>query len=170
MGYLKDSKCYLSAPIEGDDGPNWRPIVKDALSKQFGIDVFDPFADPKQQKSAELVAAKEAEHYDEVARIVKAFVRKDLSEVDENHFLIAYLPYRVPTTGVVHEIINANDRKKPVILMCPKGKKFIPSWYFGFVPHNRMFGSWQDLYNYLQEVDSGKHMEDDRWAKVYKLI
>lgn len=170
-GYLKNARAYLSAPIEADDGKiDWRAGPKAILRGEFKIDLFDPNADPKQQWANQMRIAKEAESYDEVENICKKFVRKDLCIVDRSDFLMAYLPKGVPTTGTVHEIINSNNAKKPTLLVCPQGKKYIPAWYFGFIPHNNMFGSWEELYRYLREVDNGAHMDDDRWAYVYKLI
>lgn len=171
MNKLCNRRCYLSGPIEYDDsGIDWRPPVKENLTTKFGIDVYDPFCDPKQLKSDALVAAKDAEDYEELWYITKQFVRKDLHEVDMSKFLIANLPYKVPTVGTVHEIINANDRKKPTLLVCTKGKKFIPAWYFGFIKHKYMFGAWNELYDYLGEVNDGKHVDDDRWWIVNELI
>jgi hypothetical protein len=59
---------------------------------------------------------------------------------------------------------------KPTLLVCELGAHMIPSWLIGFIPLRYLFGSWDELYRYLQEVDEGKHMADNRWAYVYKLI
>lgn len=168
---LRGKRCYLSGPIEFDNSEvDWRPPVKEHLTKFFGIDIYDPFCDPKQSKSDALQKAREAEDFDGMREVTKQFVRKDLHHVDLSHFLIANLPYKVPTVGTVHEIINSNDRKKPTLLVCTKGKKYIPSWYFGFIKHKYMFGSWNELYDYLSEVSEGKHFNDDRWWIVNELI
>lgn len=171
MSYLMKSRCYLSGPIEADTSKtNWRIPVKDVLVKEFGIDLFDPFEDPKQQCLAQLKNAKDNEDYDVLCDIAKRFVRKDLCMVDRSDFLIANLPKGVLTTGSCHEIINSNNAKKPTLIVCENGKKFIPAWYFGFIPHECMFGSWDDLYDYLRKVNEGKYKEDDRWSYIYKLI
>lgn len=171
MGFLSGKRVYLSGPIEYDkSGIDWRPPVKEKLRSRFSIEIFDPFADPKQSKADELKKAKETEDYDLVRDITKKFVRKDLGNVDNCHFLIANLPALVPTVGTVHEIINANDRKKPTLLVCNAGKKYIPSWYFGFIKHKYMFSSWEGLYDYLYQVDQGIHMDDDRWWLVNEII
>jgi hypothetical protein len=105
-----------------------------------------------------------------MTKIAKAFVRKDLAMVDRADFTIAYLPSGVPTTGTHHEIINSNNAKKPTMLVCPQGKEFIPLWYYGFIPHEFMFGSWDGLWEYLCEVNKGKHVHNDRWAFTYGLV
>ncbi len=174
MKPLEGKTSYLSGPIEYDDsGIDWRPEVKKVLTSQFGIRVFDPFADPKQSKADELNIAKEAEDFNRVAEIAADFVSKDLTEVDGANMLIANLPYRVPTFGTTHEIVNAVNRKIPTLIVCSKGKKFIPSWLFGVLKNKHQWyfhGSWDSLFNYLHEVNERKHVEDRRWRYVYGMI
>lgn len=170
MKYLAGQKCYLSGPIEHDGGPNWRLEPKKVLTEEFGLNLFDPFDDPKQQWVPKLQKAREERDLETIAEVAKPFVRKDLSTVDESRMLIAYLPYGVPTTGTVHEIIIANELKKPVMLICPQGSHLIPFWYFGFIPLNMMFSSWQEVYAYLREVDAGAHKDKNRWAVIYGMV
>lgn len=171
MSYLTGKRVYLSAPIEHDgDNPNWREDIKKTLVSQFRLEVFDPFADPKQQWAPNLVKAREEKDFETIKKVSKNFVRKDLALVDRADFLIACLPYRVPTTGCVHEIVNSNNAKKPTLLLCSQGKEKISFWYWGFIDEKCMFGSWNEVFNYLQEVQDGLHKQDDRWAYVYGLI
>ena len=44
---------------------------------------------------------------------------------------------------------------------------YIPTWYFGFISIEFMFPDWSALFNYLQEVDEGKHRNNDRWSFIY---
>ena len=169
--YLAGKRCYLSGPIENDtQGHNWRTEPKRILTVRFGIDMFDPFADPKQSFTDDLYQARDNRNYDTIVKIAKGFVRKDLAMVDRADFLIAYLPYKVPTCGTHHEIINSNNAKKPTLLICPQGKEFVPLWYYGFIPHEFMFGSWEGLYDYLQEVDDYKHVNNNRWHFIYGMV
>src|SRR3990167_5282162 len=117
MSYLKGRRVYLSAPIEQRICDDWRAPLKDVLIKEFELDVFDPFCDPKKSREAEIVKARQEKDYDKIRSIAKDFVRKDLSLVDRADILLAYVPYKVPTTGTCHEIINANQCKKPVLLV-----------------------------------------------------
>jgi hypothetical protein len=169
-GFLHGKRCYLSGPIENGSGPNWRDEPKQVLTERFGIDLFDPFADPKQVWAEELYKARSNKDFDTIVRIAKCFVRKDLSMVDRADFLIAYVPYKVPTTGTHHEIINSNNAKKPTLLVCPQGKEFVPLWYYGFIPPECMFGSWEELYAYLDEVDRGRHKTNNRWHFIYGMV
>jgi len=170
-GYLTGKRLYLSGPIEhGEDKINWRIEPKNILQNEFGLVLFDPFDDPKQQWVPTLDVARANKDYATIQKIASAFVRKDLGAVDRSDILISCLPYKVPTTGSHHEIINSNDTKKPTLIVCPQGKEFIPIWYYGFIPLEFMFGSWEELYEYLRQVNAGLHKDNDRWAFVYELI
>ena len=169
MGYLANTRFYLSGPIEfGTE--NWRTEPKKVLNEEFGINIFDPFEDQKQQWLPSVHKARIENNYEEMARIAKQFVRKDLCLVDRSDALIAYLPYKVPTTGTHHEIINSVNAKKPTLLICPQGKSLIPIWYYGFIPHEAMFGSWEEAYTYLRDVENGKYKNNNRWSYVYGLV
>lgn len=167
---LKNKNFYLSGPIEFGEG-NWRDYPKATLEKKFGIHVFDPFADPKQQWKKHIEDAKNDEDYETIIKIAKSFVQKDLTMVQRSDALIAYLPYKVPTIGTHHEIIQNIQLDKPTLLICPEGVKFLPVWYFGLVSKSYMFGSWDSLFYYLSEINSGEnHLEDHRWDFVRGLL
>lgn len=173
MNYLKNVRSYLAGPIEYDTNgnhQNWRTKPLEVIKGRFGVDLFDPFADDKQKISGELAEALERENYDEAVRIAKDFVQKDLTVVSHTNFIIAYVPKAAPTVGTVHEIVFSDRDKKPTLLVCPQGKKQAGKWYFGIIPHRYIFGSWEELYNYLDEVDRGLHKSDRRWAYTYGLI
>lgn len=171
MSFLQDKRVYLSGPIENGDGSNWRDEPTKILTERFKINIFDPFKDPKQQWLPALKEARENEDYDEIQKIARSFVRKDLCMVDRSDFLIAYLPHKVSTTGTHHEIINSVNAKKPTLLVCPQGKQYAPLWYFGFISHEVVFGSWEALYEYLEKVNQGEYKgKNHRWDYVYGLI
>ena len=170
MTVLKNKRAYLSGPIEHDIEENWRIEPTKVFREEFEIELFDPFSDPKQQWVPVLELARKNKDYELMFKIAKAFVRKDLCLVDRSDFIISYLPKGVPTTGTHHEIINSVNAKKSTLLICPQGKEHIPLWYYGFIPHETMFGSWEDLYAYLREVNEGKHKDNDRWSFVYGLV
>jgi hypothetical protein len=168
--YLSQKRCYLSGPIENDStGLNWRVEPKKVLTEIFGLNLFDPFEDPKQQWVPALQQARKDRNFDMMVSIARKFVHKDLAMTDRSDLLIAYLPYRVPTFGTTHEIINSADCKKPVLLVSEK-KELIPLWFYGFIPHEMMFDGWDALYDYLHEVNDGKHIDNPRWQFIYGLI
>lgn len=174
MKPLVGKRVYLSGPIEYDNSNvNWRPEVKETLKSRFGLNIFDPFDDPKQSKATELNFCKDNGDFDKVAEIASDFVSKDLIEVDKADMLVASLPHGVPTVGTIHEIVNAVNRKIPTLVVCTKGKKYMSSWLFGVLKNKHrhyLHGSWESLYNYLDEVNDRKHTEDRRWRYVYGAI
>lgn len=168
--FLKNRKVYLSSPIENRGSNLWKPSVVRTLEEEFGLDVYDPYKDKKQQWVPDLMKARKQKKYDEMSRIAKSFVKKDLAKVDRSDILIAYLPYKVATTGCHHEIIMADHLQKPVLIVCDKGKEFVPLWFFGFISHECMFGNWEDLYGFLRDVNEKKHINEDKWFYIYDLI
>lgn len=171
MSYLKGKRCYLSGAIEtADHNHNWRSEPKKVLIEQYGLEIFDPFDDPKQNRSSELYAAREAGNWDLVEEITSSFVAKDLSLVSRSDILIAYLPYKIATAGTHHEIINANNDKKAVLLICPEGAAYLPLWYRGFIKREHMFGSWDEVYAFLDKVEAGKMKNHKRWRLICGTI
>lgn len=174
MKPLSGKRVYLSGPIEYDlNSINWRPEVKEVLISRFSLNIFDPFDDPKQTKSDEMQFARETNDFDTVSEIAADFISKDLTEVDKSDLLIAHLPYKVPTVGTIHEIINAVNRKIPPLIVCPQGRKCVSSWIYGLFKKKHQYyihGSWESLFSYLEEVNDKKHIDDRRWRYVYGMI
>lgn len=179
MSVLQGKRCYLSGPIEHSTNDDWRDIPIKVLVEEFGVDLLDPFSDPKQQWAKILNAAREEgiaggldaiipEVDKTLEGIAHKFVRKDLTWVSHSDFLIAYLPKGIATTGTHHEIIDSVDNKNPTLLVCPEGRYNVPFWYWGF--NTKRFGSWDGLFKYLREVENYQHKDDDRWSYVYDLL
>jgi len=168
---LAGTRAYLSGPIEhGEEDLNWREEPIKVLTDEFKVKVFDPFSDPKQKWTSVIEEARDNKDYDTMQRIAKKFIRKDLTKIQKSDFVVAYVPYRIPTVGTVHEIIKSNEFKYPTLLVCSKGKAYTSLWYWGFIRPEFIFGSWDELYSYLREVNNGKHKDNDRWDFVYGLI
>ena len=49
MSYLKGKRCYLSGPMENSTESSWTEDASYVLSQEFGVEVLNPFNDPKQQ-------------------------------------------------------------------------------------------------------------------------
>jgi nucleoside 2-deoxyribosyltransferase len=171
MGYLRNKRLYLSGAIEYSKGTNWRIEPKKVLSESFGLDIFDPFDDPKQQFVPVLQQARATKDLKKIQAVSRDFVKKDLYLVGCSDILVANIAPNIPTTGTTDEIIFATRIcKKPTLLVCEEGVENIPFWFFGCVRLEFMFNSWKELYSYLQEVEDGKHKDNDRWSFVYGLI
>lgn len=169
MGVLSGKQVYISGPLQYTDTPVWSEEEKRSL-ETLGLIIKDPFNDPKQKWTSDLYEARDTKNFPKIREIAKRFVRKDLACVDRSDFIIAKLPYAVPTAGTVHEIIQSNEKKKPTLLICDKGKEWMPLWFYGFIPLRYMFNNFQEVLNYLREVDNKQHIEDDRWHFVYEVI
>lgn len=154
---LKDKRVYFSSPMENANSiPDWkaqRENVKKHLKKIYELKVFDPYDDPKQAQIKDL--DRDGTDYDAAARILKSYVKIDLNCVDRSDIVIAYVNRSIPTAGTHHEIINANLGKKLVLLVSGTKKFDIPLWYFGFIDHRYMFGTWDEMYDFLDQVDNG---------------
>lgn len=167
--FLKDKLFYLSSPIEfGVD--NWRYEFKEHLINKFKINIYDPFLDPKQQWTKQILKARKEKNFDKIAGIARNFVLKDYLMVDKADGLIAYLPYRVPTIGVHYEISRSLNSNKPTFLICPEGKELLPVWYYGIISHKNMFGNFNDFYDYLEKINNGLIKNDDSLLAIYNKI
>src|ERR1051326_9192611 len=114
--YLRGKRIYLSGPIQYNADKTWRDYPSKVLKEKFGVELFDPFSDPKQQYVPLIEHARTQKDVETIVRIAKSFVRKDLCMVDRSDAVAAYLPHNVLTTGTGHEIINSNNAKKPTLL------------------------------------------------------
>jgi hypothetical protein len=84
-----------------------------------------------------------------------------------------YMDIDVHMCGSYHEASVAIQQKKPLLVVCRQGKKRIPNWLFGVMPHEHMFSHWPELISYLDSVNTGKDKNHyNRWRffdfeKVY---
>jgi len=70
----------------------------------------------------------------------------------------------VHACGTYEEITVANSQKKPVLVWCQQGKSNAPNWLFFMLPHQHIFGSLNDLLEYLLKVHIGKDIKHyKRW-------
>lgn len=166
--YLEGKRLYLSGPIEHGTNHNWRDAPKKALTERFKFNLFDPFADPKQQWVSSINEAKANKDYNKIVKIARSFVKKDLALVDRSDVLVAYFPYKQATYGTCHELINSINAKKPTLLVTDKEDiSFLPLWFFGFIPLEFMFAGWDSLYEYFDKVNRGECRDNDKWSFVY---
>jgi hypothetical protein len=172
MGRLENLWCYLGCPIEfaANDYSSENVFFDKKKLVDFLYQKKVKVLDPKKisfngvsefNNRMELFAQK---NFKEIRRQMKIIVRKDLRCVDKSDFSITYLPKGVRTTGSIHEIVNADNQKKPTLIICPEGIEHLPGWLFGIIPLEYMFDSVDDLIWYLDSVDREPH--DDRWQFV----
>lgn len=175
--YLKGLRCYNGYPIEfmGNSKDNI-PYDKNDLHnflKSKGVQVIDP-KKVKFEGISEIQNRSQlfqSEDWDEIRRQMKIIVRKDLRCVDISDFTIFYMPKNVRTTGAIHEIIESDRQKKPTLILCPEGRKHIPTWLFGIIPWEWMFESLESLINTLDDIDkNGPSEKNERWQFILRNI
>lgn len=172
-GLLKDKTVYLIGAIDRapDQGAGWRQTIQKILSEQFECNVYNPLEKPIQtgiedEKSRiQRRKWKEDDNYDDLAREVKVIRRVDLRMVDKADFLICFIDLDIIFCGTMEEITLANRQKKPIIIFCKQGKKNLPDWLFGMMPHEMFFDTLDQVIEYLSKVNSGEDKRDfDRWV------
>jgi hypothetical protein len=168
---LKGTTTYLVGQIQYKDGRGWREVATKRL-KPMGIRVFDPYNHPfvnsiqegaenTQDKMKEMVKAGQ---FDEVSKLMKQIRVEDLASVDLSTFIVAYIDINAYTCGTWEEIFWANRLKRPIFLICEQGKKGVPLWLFGTIPHKYMYNSLEEALTMIEKINSGEvKIDSDRW-------
>lgn len=174
MNRLKNQTCYLAGAIDrvDDFGIGWRDEITPFLLKKEII-VFDPLKKTsgigEEGKKIHQIKKeyKENEKYDEISKLMKEIRCVDLRLIDKSDFLIVNLDLDVHPCGSYEEIFTANRAKKPILICIKQGKKHIPDWLFGTIPHQMFFCNWNDLKNYLNHIDCDEFIESHkRWQFI----
>ena len=174
VNQLKDLRCYLAGPIDyaKDDGIVWRNEAKKWLHKR-GVKVFDPCDKPItyqkykeiDEEKRKMLALKSSGRYYELTQRMKEIVHVDLRMVDISDFLIVYLDPKTPMFGTIHELLNSLHQRKPTLVVIEGGRDNISNWLFGIMDFNFMFDSFEDLYTFLDLIDSASIEADlSRWV------
>lgn len=64
--------------------------------------------------------------------------------------------HRVPTYGTVHEIVEARQQRKPVLVVWEGGKETCSAWIMWLVGHHNIFGSIDELITRLDNISKGR--------------
>lgn len=169
---LKGQRVYLCGSIDrisADRANGWRDEVTTWLQER-GVIVFNPMKKPINIGLEDGNARNEVQHLKETGQfhLIReryGIIRNvDLRMCDISDFIVACVDSDVHLMGTVEEITTCNRQKKPVIVFCPQGKKFIANWLFYMLPDQHLFGCLEDALSYLDIVDN--HLEVDhlkRW-------
>lgn len=160
---LYGSRVYLAGPMDRvkDGGIEWREDLTPFL-QDLGIIVLDPCKKPTslayEGKEQREIRRKLLRNYkfNECAKQMKEIRRVDLRMVDVSDFLITYWDMDVHICGTLEEVFWANREKKPVLVMCKQGKKEMPHWMFGVLPHNYFFDNWDNVKYYINNVNNNE--------------
>jgi 16S rRNA C967 or C1407 C5-methylase (RsmB/RsmF family) len=163
-------RCYLSGAMDKADdfGKGWRLEFTPFLQK-LGVVVLDPCDKPIEgefeiENRDFCNRLREEERYEELNQEVRLIRVVDLRMVDMADFLVVNVDNDVPSCGTWEEIALANRQKNPILIRCAQGKKNIPGWVWGMIPHQHIFGEWNDLKKYLLHVNSDEDVDTmKRW-------
>ena len=171
MNRLSNQRCYLAGAIDrvDDRGAGWRNEISPILEK-LGVTVFNPINKPAEigledEDSHHLKSKlKSQKRYDELSSFMKTIRSVDLRLVDISDFLIVNLDLGIHPCGTYEEIFWANRQKKPIIIHVKQGKENCPDWIFGTIPHQMIYSNWEDIYGYLNHINSSENIENySRW-------
>jgi len=171
MNRVKNQRCYLAGAMDRviDRGKGWRQEITPFL-ESLGIVVFNPILKPTEvgleDQDTHLVKAKlkKKKRYEELSSMMKVIRSVDLRLVDISDFLIVNLDLDIHPCGTYEEIFWANRQKKPIIIHMVQGKEHTPDWLFGTVPHQMIYSDWNDVYGYLEHINSSEGINTyNRW-------
>ena len=144
-----------------DGGVGWRDKMTPLLESK-GVVVLNPCDKPVEvgiedsDTRVNIESLKENDEYSKIKKEYGVIRTLDLRCVDISDFLIASIDIDVHACGTYEEISLANSQKKPVLIWCQQGKRLAPNWLYFMLPHQHIFGSIDDLMQYLDYVDSCK--------------
>jgi hypothetical protein len=168
---LAGTRVYLCGAMDRvpDGGVEWRKRLTPRL-KELGVVLFDPTNKPFYDGKGDESDRKQREEwvkngeYDKIREFVKEFRGGDLRMVNNCDFVIIYIDVNVHMCGSYEEIAIATHEKKPILVVCEQGKPRTPQWLFGQLPHEHIFGSFDELMTYLHGIDEhGLDDESGRW-------
>ena len=171
MNRVRNQRCYLAGAMDRvkDRGKGWRQEITPFL-ESLGIVVFNPITKPTEigleDHDTHLVKTKlkKKKRYEELSSMMKVIRSVDLRLVDISDFLIVNLDLDIHPCGTYEEIFWANRQKKPIIIHMVQGKEHTPDWLFGTVPHQMIYSDWNDIYGYLEHINSSENINTyNRW-------
>jgi hypothetical protein len=82
---------------------------------------------------------------------------------DQSDFLIVYYSPSVHMFGTIHEMVVASNQKKPILVKYDKEQlDNINPWIFCLIKDNWAFDSWNDMFSYLNKINSGE-LDSSHW-------
>lgn len=171
MNILKKTKSYNIGAMEYvSDGETWRDRC-DKFLGELGVTCFNPYKRPfesdiKEDKESQRLMRewRESGHLWKVHEHMKEIIAADLAMVDRADFLIAYINPDVPTFGSMHEIVAANQQKKPIFVCIEGGVEKTPLWLLGLLPVRFFYNNFDDLLEMLRKIDAGEvKIDSNRW-------
>jgi len=167
---LKNTKVYLAGNMEyTDDSKDWRRYVTKELEK-LDIKVLSPLDtmfmfqnNEGEEDRKRLKLAREMGDYDYVSNYMKGVVQKDLRLIDLSDYIIVNLEIQKPTFGTMHEIVVADQQKKPIFLVV-NNKANTPLWLLGLLKPQYIYNNIDEALEMIRRINSGvKDIDLRRW-------
>lgn len=177
MNRLKNQRVYLAGAMDrvADRGVGWRSLITPFL-QELGVTVFNPLNKPSDLGSEDedthkkKTILKSQGKYDELSDMMKTIRAVDLRLVDISDFLVVNLDLNTHPCGTLEEIFLANRSKKPVIVRMEQGKANVPDWLFGTLPHSMFFSTWEEVREYLRQINNNPEVNcEGRW-RFFNLV
>ena len=164
--------CYLAGPIDfvDDRGVGFRKTLKEKLLS-IGLEenmILDPtdkpvtysgYADFDTEKDYYYSLRKHG-HWDELQKMCQMTMHVDLRLVDKSDVVIAVLNPDVPMFGTIHEIVEARQQKKPVLMIDPRGREGTSIWAIGLVGYKHIFKTIDEAVDYMADILHGRMNAD----------
>jgi hypothetical protein len=162
-----------------EKGRGWRIEMGLWLKNNLGVIPLDPYNKPvhadhlssveDDDNFAKREKAMADGDYDTVSECMKPVVSTDLRMVDHSDFILVNFDIDSHPCGTFDEIFMAADENKPVVLMCPNGKKSIYQWMFGRLKHKMFFESWEQVQEYLSHIAFDEKIETHNKWKFFDI-
>jgi nucleoside 2-deoxyribosyltransferase len=171
MNLLRKTRVYSAGPMEFvQDGETWRDKC-DAFLSNLGVICFNPYKRPfesdiKEDKESQRMMREWREDglLWKVHEHMKEIIASDLAMVDRADFIIAYVNPDVPTFGTMHEIVAANQQKKPIFVCVEGGVEKTPLWLLGLLPVRFFYNNFDELLEMIRKIDAGEvKIDSNRW-------
>lgn len=174
MGYLANRTTYLIGNIhntvENDRGVGWRDDLTPILEQRYQLQILNP-CKTNLLGVGECNVSKDQNYFHQLIHEKKYYqvkdefwkiIRKDLRAVEKADFMIFYHNPTLPTVGSIHEVVNAYNQKKPVLIWCDEDKtEYLNPWLLTMIRHTWLFTNKDELLKYLDKVD--KNELDSSW-------
>jgi len=152
------NRTYLAGAMDRvpDGGTQWRDALTPWLESR-GIIVFNPVDKPCDigKENAETRKIRhEAKINGDLSKLLADKVVRgvDLRLVDISDFLIVNIDIESHPCGTYEELFWANREKKPILVRCEQGKLNAPDWLYWTIPHEMIFGTWDELKDYIDHI------------------
>lgn len=178
MNLLKNTRCYLSCPMEKSNSSSWTDHAQKELEK-LNIKVLNPYKpafckelthnldtplSEDEKFRTHLKNLRDSEKLEQLYLVMKNIVSRDLAMVDRSDFFVGLVNPDVPMYGGIHEIVSAWNLKKPVFLQILGGLNRVPFWLSGLIKPRYLYKSFDDIIGMIKDIDSGRlKVDSERW-------